>query len=406
MNNMTDIFISRIELAEKDLRLSLHLEKNVPDDLLTDMQKLQQVIFNLVSNAFKFTNYGEILIDVRTCSGKLLISVRDTGQGMDDATLSKLATPFFKNENENNMYGIGLGLTIVRSILDSFGVKLKISSQLNQGTTVSFTLPLMLEKNDEKTLFKNKTTMDTENVKLYRKNSIPKRLIRHNTTKDLIKVKRINPNDISSLAGTNVNISNDNIFDKVTVCLKHIAFDLDNVKLNIISRSSTPIPGSPTTLFKRRSNKPVTQQEIDNIRLSLYEDDVINVMIVDDEKLIRQSNMNVIRKYFSSINIPVNITECADGVECLYNLYKGQKKGIKYKMIISDETMNFMRGSYTGKIVRSLIEDGLLYKVNMFMLTSYEVSVVKTLNEFFDLIYTKPLNKDHVNEMYKVINKQ
>jgi anti-sigma regulatory factor (Ser/Thr protein kinase)/CheY-like chemotaxis protein len=399
MNGMADIFISRIELAEKELKLSLNIGKNIPEIILTDNQKLQQVVFNLISNAFKFTNFGEIVIDVKVINDKLQISVRDTGQGMDQHTLSKIATPFFKNENDSNMYGIGLGLTIVNSILDSFGVKLEIFSEINYGTTVTFKLPLNLK---EKSLYRNKS----HKLEVFRKNSTPKRIKKHNTTKDLTHIKRISPNDQDSHSEIKMNRSNDDFFDNATVALKHLAFDINNIHYNIVSRASSPYPGSPTTLFRRRSTKPATQQELERKQISLFEDEQIHVMIVDDEKLIRQSNSNVVRKYFSSINLQVNITECADGVECLYNLYKGQKKGVKYKMIITDETMNFMRGSSTARIIKTLIEDGALYKVNMFMLTSYEVSVVKTFNEFFDLIHTKPLNKDHINEMYKLLSRQ
>jgi len=119
---------------------------------------------------------------------------------------------------------------------------------------------------------------------------------------------------------------------------------------------------------------------------------ILRILLVDDEKLIRQSEINIIRKYFIPKKIEFEIEECSDGIECLYKLYLGTINGIKYDLILTDETMNFMKGSSMAKIIKSLAKENLIKDIKIFMITSYEAETLsKKYFDVIDKVLTKPL---------------
>jgi len=153
-------------------------------------------------------------------------------------------------------------------------------------------------------------------------------------------------------------------------------------------------------------------QNINNIKNSKLKDSLVSknyadpvfknektyrFLIVDDEALIRRSQKNLIEKYFRKKKVNILITECSDGVECLYKLYEGILNGIKYDMIFTDETMNFIRGTTMARIVKSLIKENILYEIKIFMITSYDRSILesgdRSTNKDIDFFSTKPLNQ-------------
>ncbi len=107
------------------------------------------------------------------------------------------------------------------------------------------------------------------------------------------------------------------------------------------------------------------------------EEDVLKILIVEDEILIRQSQINIIRKFLKRKNILFEITECQDGIECIYKIYEGINNCIKYDLIITDETMNFMKGSFMAKTLKKLIEENVLYDIKIYMVTSYDAENYK-----------------------------
>jgi len=128
----------------------------------------------------------------------------------------------------------------------------------------------------------------------------------------------------------------------------------------------------------------------------------LRILIVDDEKLIRQSQINIIKRYSSKKNILIEIEECEDGIECLYKIYKGTQMGIKYNLIITDETMNFMKGSLMAKILKTLITENVIYNIKIFMVTSYGVENYAHLEGIFiDKVYSKPI---HTRVIENILN--
>jgi len=121
---------------------------------------------------------------------------------------------------------------------------------------------------------------------------------------------------------------------------------------------------------------------------------------VEDEKFIRQSQINILKKILERKNILFEIEECEDGIECLYIIYKGIEYGIKYDFIITDETMNFLKGTFMAKILKKLINDNVVYDLKIFMITNHEEEIYRNLEgDIIEKVYAKPITINIVENM-------
>ena len=121
--------------------LSLYVEKT-PCRVLADAPKIEQVLDNLISNAIKYTSLGEIRVAYVVLDKKVTISVSDTGIGIDAEHLDNLFDRFFRTDKarSRDSGGTGLGLSVVKSILDAHGAAIQVDSKLGKGTRFWFTL--------------------------------------------------------------------------------------------------------------------------------------------------------------------------------------------------------------------------------------------------------------------------
>ena len=97
---------------------------------------VRKVTDNLLSNAFKFTpEYGRISVNMWQKGERLFIDVADTGAGMDDDTLTHIFEPFYQAESDTKHIGTGVGLALVKQIIDSVRGSIIVESALGKGTT-------------------------------------------------------------------------------------------------------------------------------------------------------------------------------------------------------------------------------------------------------------------------------
>nr|WP_281358646.1 response regulator [Alteromonas ponticola] len=138
-----------MNLAAKDKGLSLTIQSNtlVPEQIFTDPTRLRQVLINLISNAVKFTDSGQIVVTVSMHEGKGLMSppklqfdVEDTGIGMLPDKLESIFQPFEQIEDvmRANHGGAGLGLAISRELVHKMGGELTVSSSFGEGSIFTF----------------------------------------------------------------------------------------------------------------------------------------------------------------------------------------------------------------------------------------------------------------------------
>ena len=136
--------------ADKKLAFKLELAPELPPGH-GDGRRLTQVLINLVGNAIKFTDAGEVAIKAEANDGSFHVSVCDTGPGISAADQAKLFQEFQQADNAitKKKGGTGLGLAISKRIIEMHGGKIWVQSQPGQGSTFTFTLPVVVERQVE-----------------------------------------------------------------------------------------------------------------------------------------------------------------------------------------------------------------------------------------------------------------
>lgn len=130
-------------IKEKGLTYKTTLSDEVPETIIGDELRLRQIIINLINNALKFTNKGEIQVQVEKKNGQLHFSVSDTGIGISPDDLPKLFKPFLQVGNASlRKKGTGLGLAISKELVGLMEGKIEVESTLEKGSIFRFSIPL------------------------------------------------------------------------------------------------------------------------------------------------------------------------------------------------------------------------------------------------------------------------
>ncbi len=130
-------------IQEKDIKLINNIPDNFPL-LLADENRLQQILLNLIGNAIKFTEHGEIRIDAKSTGDYAEISISDTGPGIPEEKHELIFHSFKQADGSvNREYGgTGLGLSITKHLVELHQGTIKVESIMNKGSTFIFTLPV------------------------------------------------------------------------------------------------------------------------------------------------------------------------------------------------------------------------------------------------------------------------
>ena len=133
--------------ADKKLAFKVEVPAKLPPGH-GDGRRLAQVLINLVGNAIKFTDAGEVAIKAEANNGTFYVAVRDTGPGISAGDQAKLFQEFQQADNAitKKKGGTGLGLAISKRIIEMHGGRIWVESQPGQGSTFAFTLPVMVEQ--------------------------------------------------------------------------------------------------------------------------------------------------------------------------------------------------------------------------------------------------------------------
>jgi CheY-like chemotaxis protein/anti-sigma regulatory factor (Ser/Thr protein kinase) len=129
---------------KKGLSFNLVIEPDARGGYLGDSTRLRQIIYNLVSNALKFTEVGQVQVGISRVEGLLSIRVSDTGMGIPARTLERLFDKFEQADatTTRRFGGSGLGLAICRELADLMGGAVRVESREGEGSTFTVELPL------------------------------------------------------------------------------------------------------------------------------------------------------------------------------------------------------------------------------------------------------------------------
>ena len=139
--------VDAVRIGEKNINFKLNIASDIPYELIGDKTHIKEIINNLLTNAIKYTEQGEIELSAKCInqnnSCNLIISVKDTGRGIKAENINKLFTKFERLDIEKNSTteGTGLGLAITKALVEMMGGKINVQSQFGQGSIFMVQIP-------------------------------------------------------------------------------------------------------------------------------------------------------------------------------------------------------------------------------------------------------------------------
>ena len=149
-DSVSDLF--QFTTRDKGVHLECIIDPDIPSRLIGDEARVRQILFNLTGNALKFTDKGSVMVEMTSMSSerpsecRILLTVSDTGIGIPEDKLDDLFKSFVQVDGSytRSYQGAGLGLSIVKRLVDLMGGSISLVSTLGEGTTVQVLLPFKL----------------------------------------------------------------------------------------------------------------------------------------------------------------------------------------------------------------------------------------------------------------------
>lgn len=196
VTNMCKVTSTRI--GEKNIKFKLNIAEDIPYELIGDKGKVKEIINNLLTNSIKYTDSGEINLNIKCVNylsknlTDIYITCQDTGRGIKPENITKLFSKFERLgiEKSSTIEGTGLGLAITKSLVDMMGGKINVQSEYGEGTTFLVILPQKISK-ITKPMTDKEIESFAENNSLVEKNNYKgKRILIVDDNKLNIKVAR------------------------------------------------------------------------------------------------------------------------------------------------------------------------------------------------------------------------
>ncbi|MEO9964804.1 MAG: tetratricopeptide repeat protein [Reichenbachiella sp.] len=151
VNSLVSMFASAAEFKSIDLSFSSELDNHAAISI--DPHQFEKIIFNLITNALKHTHQGDsIIITCRLEDTELLISIRDTGEGIPESSLPYLFDRYYQSpKNKYHVYeGLGIGLSLVKELVEAHSGDISVDSKIDEGTIFTLRMPYMILESDVK----------------------------------------------------------------------------------------------------------------------------------------------------------------------------------------------------------------------------------------------------------------
>lgn len=407
--------------------INKEIDQNISEYINTDEIRVKQIIINLLSNSLKFTKMGSVTL---TCKNEdqnfIMIMVTDTGVGMKQDQVKALNRDdcIFMKSTENNKMGSGLGLSIVKDMVKILGSNFQIDSRYNEGTKISF----LLNKN---------ISMNIQNSNTFNSNhQLKNSKIDVKINKSCSKISKKKLIDLSNLSNSNIQFIDNNMDNSKF----RLGDETTKREDYVLLKPTEPAPirqngnneyglsfGEITKKFRKSKpnlviNKPKARMSVltkprflnlpaptkqnserdfsDSYRVGMANNKKVYALVVEDDQILRNSNVNVITKFFTDKGIDIYIDENTDGIECLYNIFKGFSKEKKYTFIVTDEEMNAMNGTMMTNIIRNLVEGKRFYPIKIYLSSGNNI-VNDEMMKKYEGIFPKPLTQDCVAQIFK-----
>lgn len=355
-NDLASIVNSRI--GGKNIEFTMDIDPNLPQMMMGDSTRIQQVLINLLNNAVKFTNIGEVHLKVegiRTDADSILIKidVSDTGIGIKTEDMGKLFKSFQQvdSKRNRNIEGTGLGLAITQRLLELMGGSITVESEYEKGTTFSIEVP--------QKIVSDLVPEPNINLPLSAALLVNNRYVREQIIRDLTRAG-VEYEDLSE-AETMDNSSLDFLIAEEQLFTPQIRdYFLENQKLNCIVISSA-MHGDADYPRIRVVRKPVYYLNLYSAMGFINEyvrEDVISeadfsftapeahVLIVDDNAV----NLTVAKGLLEPLKMQVDTaSSAAEAINMM--------RECKYDLIFMDHMMPEVDGVETTHIIRRLMPE-------------------------------------------------
>jgi signal transduction histidine kinase len=134
---------------QRGVRLTVKRGDDLPAEVIWDKDRMNEVLGNLLSNAFKFTREnGDVCLTVESAGDMVVMRVQDTGAGIPPEQVSRIFEKFYQADNQRSAsaVGTGLGLAIVKSIVEAHGGRIRCESKVGEGTTFTIEIPRVVRR--------------------------------------------------------------------------------------------------------------------------------------------------------------------------------------------------------------------------------------------------------------------
>lgn len=409
----------RFDNQSSNINVNIYSDYQIPQGTkiksINDI-RLKQVIINLLSNAYKFTKKGEIKLSCFfTTKNKIRISISDTGTGISQDEMQKLFHPFqvVESNQKMNYYGSGLGLCIVKDILEAFHTQIRYKSQIGKGTEFWFDLDNLIE--DNQTIIDQSAFITDSLLKMMNDINSGLKDNEHlnNCFEDLEDEDDDDFSPISKLSNVGDNHDNkltNTIFKPRNLVLppeKKVVYSKTTNQLNYRKKMSNFAPTDPKYLLSYESltnpikiTRSLSQTENMNcLHNSIFykkPSKKYNIFICDDERQQALSTQNLIKRYFKNKNSSYSIPDIfilPDGIQCLFQTYQFFLQDNNVNLILMDQNMPFLKGNVVCSLIKSIKD---FEKIAIYLITSDDKSnICKEANG----IFSKPLNNEKIEEI-------
>ena len=138
------VSVSQGRVQEKGLSLSIDIDERLPPRIYADGEKIRQVLINLIGNAIKFTDHGSVSVKLEKADGNtktLILKISDTGKGIEEKDINHIYEAFWGKKKSDSEMSTGLGLNIVRRLVELMSGEVSVKSTVGSGTTFTVSLP-------------------------------------------------------------------------------------------------------------------------------------------------------------------------------------------------------------------------------------------------------------------------
>ena len=398
-----------IRAAEKGLNLTYTVEKNVPANIISDPSRLRQILGNLLGNAVKFTNAGDVKLNVTSHQldghHEIHFAVEDTGIGIPMDKMDHLFRPFSQvDASVTRRYGgTGLGLAISKKLVELMGGKIWAESEIGKGSTFHFTIETPVTSDEPKPLLSavqpqmvgkrilivddSRTNRRVLGIQAYTWGMLP---VTVSSSQEALKW--INRGDDFDVVILNMNMP---VMDGLTLA-REIRKTNDILPIVMLTRVGEHVPSD---LVERSLNKPIKPSQLHDVLMGVFGKNLIQEIALPVAKnemqtpriLLAEDNVSSQKVTLAMLK---RLGYCADavanGLEALQALGRQH-----YDIVLMDVRMPEMDGLEATQIIRKRWpKNGL--KVVAITAYALEGDREKCLDAGMDDYISKPVKLDEL----------